>query len=269
MAIIPSLAVHLNRDVNEGHKYNPQTELMPLKIKDIEFGLEEGEELLAHDLYFYDLTKPLYAEDFLISPRLDDLSCVYPALKAFLNSENNVNAKVLAVFNSEETGSNTLEGADSTFLYDTVNAACEYKGVKLSEILSSSFMVSADNAHAFHPNYPEKTEPEHKVVMGRGIAVKHHANYSTSGFSCALFKDMAKVPVQDFAVKNDMRSGSTLGNISLTHLSVNSIDIGVPMLAMHSACETCKIIDIEYMEKALTNFYNAKITEEKGTVTVK
>ena len=269
VAIIPSLAVHLNRDVNEGHKYNPQTELMPLKIKDIEFGLEEGEELLAHDLYFYDLTKPLYAEDFLISPRLDDLSCVYPALKAFLNSENNVNAKVLAVFNSEETGSNTLEGADSTFLYDTVNAACEYKGVKLSEILSSSFMVSADNAHAFHPNYPEKTEPEHKVVMGRGIAVKHHANYSTSGFSCALFKDMAKVPVQDFAVKNDMRSGSTLGNISLTHLSVNSIDIGVPMLAMHSACETCKIIDIEYMEKALTSFYNAKITEEKGTVTVK
>lgn len=269
IAVIPSLAIHLNRDVNDGHKFNPQTELMPLKIKDIDFGLEEGEALLSHDLYFYDLTKPLLAEQYIISPRIDDLACVYPALRAFVNSQNNVNARVLAIFNSEEIGSNTMEGADSTFLTDTLSAACEYKGVRLAEMLSSSFMVSADNAHAHHINYPEKSEPDHKVIMGEGIAVKHHANYTTSGFTCALFKDIANVPTQDFAVKNDMRSGSTLGNISLSHLSVNSVDIGVPMLAMHSACETCKLADIEYMETALQNFYNAKITEEKGIVTVK
>ena len=110
IAVIPSLAIHLNRDVNDGHKFNPQTELMPLKIKDIDFGLEEGETLLSHDLYFYDHTKPLLAEQYIISPRIDDLACVYPALRAFVNSQNNVNARVLAIFNSEEIGSITMEG---------------------------------------------------------------------------------------------------------------------------------------------------------------
>ncbi len=273
MCLIPSLAIHMNRDINDGHKYNPQTELSPILTKSVKTALEnileEGEQLLSHDLYLYDRTVPLIAGKLLLSPRIDDLGCVYPALQAFLNTENSNNARVLAIFNSEEIGSATAEGADSTFLTDTLKAACEYKGVKYEDTLSSSFVVSADNGHAHHPNYPEKDEPNHKAYMGKGIMIKHHLNYSTNALSCALFKDIAKVPLQEYSCRNDLRCGSTLGNISLSHLSVNSIDIGIPMLAMHSACETCNTDDIEYMEKAMSNFYSAEIYEEKGILTVK
>ena len=273
MCLIPSLAIHMNRDINDGHKYNPQTELTPILVKSLnaslEKMLEDGEELLSHDLYLYDRTEPQLAGDLVLSPRIDDLGCVYPALQAFLNTENKTNAKVLAVFNSEEIGSATMNGADSTFLTDTLKAACEYKGVKYEDMLSSSFVVSADNGHAAHPNYPEKDEPNHKATLGNGIMIKHHTNYSTGALSCALFKDICGVPVQEYSCRNDLRCGSTLGNISLSHFSVNSIDIGLPMLAMHSACETCNIKDIEYMEKAMANFYSAEISENEGILTVK
>ncbi len=271
LAVLPSLAIHLNRDINEGHKYNSQTELCPLKIKDFSSKelLCEGEELLEQELYFYPLDKPLLAEDTLLSPRIDDLACVYPALEAFLNTANKENGRILAVFNSEEIGSNTLEGADSSFLKDVLKAACKYKGVDFPKAKASSFLVSADNAHGYHPNYPEKYEAGHKCILGNGIAVKHNINYTTTALSAAVFRDIAKVPLQNFAMRNDMRCGSTLGNISLTHFAVNSVDIGVPMLGMHSANETCNIKDIEYMEKALTNFYKAQITALQEKLIIK
>ena len=275
IAVIPSLAIHQNREANDGHKVNPQTEMCPVFSCDLNEKLSsflnDGERMLSCDLYLYDRTEPKTAGDLLISPRIDDLACVYGAYNAFL-TEPADNMKVLAVFNGEEIGSNTLEGADGTFLSDILKAACEYKGIDYNETLLSSMLISADNGHAFHENYPDKTDPDNKCFMGSGIMIKHHINYTTTALTDALFSDICKkadVPVQHFACRSDMKCGSTLGNINLRHIPVISVDVGLPQLAMHSACETCSLTDAGYLRKAFTAFYQTGIEFSNGIYKLK
>lgn len=275
IAVIPNIAIHQCRDINDDHKINPQTEMCPIFGVDLREKLdafiEDGERLLSCDLFLYDRTESKRAGDLLISPRLDDLACVYAARNAFLQSASD-NMKVLAVFNSEEIGSNTLEGADGTFLSDILKAACVYKNIDYGKALLSSMLISADNGYAFHENYPEKTDPDNKCLMGNGIMIKHHINYTTNALSDALFSDIcrkANVPVQHFACRSDMRCGTTLGNINLRHVPVLSVDIGMPQLAMHSACETCSLADLNYLEKGMSAFYETGIEFNNGIYRLK
>ena len=275
IAVIPGLAIHQSKDFDANRKINPQTEMCPvfgvdLKEKINSF-INSGERLVSAELFLYDRTEPKTAGDLLISPRIDDLACVCSAFDAFMTSDTN-NMKVLAVFNGEEIGSNTFEGADSTVLADILKAACDYKGIDYAEAISSSMLISADNGHAFHENYPEKTDPDNKCFMGSGIMIKHHTNYTTTALTDALFSDICKkedVPVQHFACRSDMRCGSTLGNINLRHIPIVSVDVGVPQLAMHSACETCSLTDIEYLRKAFTAFYQTGIEFKNGIYKIK
>ncbi len=275
IAVIPSLAIHQSKDFDANRKINPQTEMCPMfgvDVKEkINSFIKNGERLVSCEMFLYDRTEPKTAGDLLISPRIDDLACVYSALGAFKAADAN-NMKVLAVFNGEEIGSNTFEGADSTVLADILKAACDYKGMDYAKALSSSMLISADNGHAFHENYPEKTDPDNKCLMGSGIMIKHHTNYTTNALTDALFSEICKkadVPVQHFACRSDMRCGSTLGNINLRHVPVISVDVGVPQLAMHSACETCSLTDINYLEKAFTAFYQTGIEFKNGIYKIK
>jgi len=270
IAIIPSLAIHQMPDVNDGHKYNLQTELTPIFTVDITEKIKETVKgnIVGADLYLYVRNKSHKVGDLLVAPRIDDLACVHSSLEAFANAKGK-NINVLAVFNNEEIGSNTQEGADSTFLSDMLKSACVYKNADFNEYLSSSMLISADNGHAYHQNYPEKSDPQHKVALGKGIMQKHHINYSTQGLTQGIFTVLCKnnnIPLQNFACRSDMRCGSTLGNISLSHLSVNSIDVGVPQLAMHSAVETCSLKDTENLTKAFKAFYSLGIKAENNQI---
>lgn len=270
IAVIPSLAIHQMSDVNDGHKYNLQNELTPIFTVDIleKIKSQVTGNIVGADLYLYVRNKAHTSGDLLIAPRIDDLACVYSSLEAFINAKGK-NINVLAVFNNEEIGSNTREGADSTFLSDMLKSACAYKNADFNEYLASSMLVSADNGHAFHPNYPEKADPQHKVELGKGIMQKHHVNYSTQGITQGIFTVLCKnnnIPLQSFACRSDMRCGSTLGNISLSHLSINSIDVGIPQLAMHSAVETCNLKDSESLTEAFTAFYSLGIKAENNQI---
>jgi aspartyl aminopeptidase len=174
---------------------------------------------------------------------------------------------VYCLFDNEEVGSQTKQGAASTFLYDTLLRFGEAVGLTPSDILrklSSSFLVSCDNAHAVHPNHPEYKDANHAVYMNGGVVIKYNANqrYTTDGVSAAIFElicKKARVPVQRYANRADMPGGSTLGNIANTQVSLNTIDIGLPQLAMHSAFETAGGKDTEMMVRALTAFFRAHI----------
>ncbi len=262
LLVIPSLAIHMNRDVNKGYEYNPQVDLLPLmglgKKKDAkgmllkEVALAAGvkkEDILGQDLFLYvrDMGRLVGAsQELILSPRLDDLQCVHAALEAFAEKKPKEYVNVLAVFDNEEVGSTTAQGADSTFLKDTIGRVSEALGWTEGERcrrLAESFLISADNAHAVHPNHPEKADPSNRPYLGGGIVIKYHGSqkYTTDGVSAATMKlwcEKAKVPYQLFYNRSDMVGGSTLGNISNSQVSVTSVDIGLPQLAMHSAIET-------------------------------
>ena len=262
LLVIPNLAIHMNRDVNKGYEYNPQVDLLPLmglgKKKDAkgmllkEVALAAGvkkEEILGQDLYLYVREEGRLVganQELVLSPRLDDLQCVHAALAAFVEKKPKEYVNVLAVFDNEEVGSTTAQGADSTFLKDTIGRVSESFGWSEGEKdrkLAESFLISADNAHAVHPNHPEKSDLSNRPYLGGGIVIKYHGSqkYTTDGVSAAMMKlwcEKAKVAYQTFYNRSDMVGGSTLGNISNSQLSVTSVDIGLPQLAMHSAIET-------------------------------
>jgi aspartyl aminopeptidase len=167
---------------------------------------------------------------------------------------------VLAVFNNEEVGSSTKQGAASGFLYDVLARVCGGEDA-LGQLLGRSFMVSADNAHARHPNRPDVADPDNAPLLNKGVVIKFNANqrYTTDGVSDAVFRTVclrAGVPVQNYYNRADMLGGSTLGSISNTRVALPTVDIGLPQLAMHSAVETAGALDIDYMISALREFYN-------------
>ena len=193
--------------------------------------------------------------------------CAYSCVKAIIESKHNKkNVNVCAVFDNEEVGSSTKQGADSTFLSDVLTRIAVCTGKDEQDLMiayANSFMLSADNAHAVHPNYPEKADPTNRPYMNKGIVVKYNANqkYTTDAVSAAVFKEICNktgVPVQTYANRSDILGGSTLGNISNSHVSVNTVDIGLAQLAMHSPYETAGVKDIAYMIKAVEGFFDEK-----------
>ena len=278
---IPSLAIHLNRGVNDGAKFNPAKDLLPLYTMDGGKGdlltTIAGElsvspsDILSHDLFLYnrDEGKRIGKNgEFILCPRLDDLGCVYASAVAFLNSSASGSLPVLAVFDNEEVGSETKQGAASTFLRDTL-ARITGSEASLAVALENSFMVSADNAHAKHPSSPEMSDPDNAPVLNGGVVIKYNANqrYTTDGLSDAIFRSIcerAGVKLQTYCNRADLPGGSTLGSISNTRVSVSTIDIGLPQLAMHSANETAGAEDVDAMIAALTELYSSSITK-KGT----
>lgn len=189
--------------------------------------------------------------------------------KFTIASDNKKAVNVFCAFNNEETGSLTQQGADSPFLIETLGRIAKNGEIDLQRALNNSFAISADNAHAIHPNATSKSDPTNKVFLNKGVVIKHHTNYTTDGLSSSIFKQLCKevkVPYQDFACRSDMRCGSTLGGISTSHVGIDSVDIGVPQLAMHSANELIGSQDTLYMYKSLLNYYETAIRKEKGTV---
>ena len=288
--LIPNVAIHFNREINDGYKYNRQVDLCPLfsagKLKKGDFdGMlaealdTEPEAILGKDLFLVNRQKPTvwgYGDEFISSPKLDDLQCAFASLKAFLAAGNDSVINVYCCFDNEEVGSNTKQGAMSTFLYDVLQRINENIGGSQEayrRAVAASFMVSCDNAHAVHPNHPEKTDAENRVFMNKGIVLKESANqkYTTDALSRAVFSEIcrkAQVPVQSFANRSDNAGGSTLGNLSNTQVSVNAVDIGLAQLAMHSSYETAGVLDTDYAVKALTQFYESDIRIEEDRITI-
>ena len=283
LLVIPNLAVHMNRDINKGMEYNPQVDMLPLYgcRAEAQWGAGDAprlmrevaaaagvreQDILGHDLFLYvrDKGRVLGAEgELVLSPKLDDLQCVFASMEAFLETSPKEYVSVCAVFDNEEVGSSTRQGADSTFLEDTLLRVSEGLGADNDTRLgwiAESFLISADNAHAVHPNHPEKADPTNRPYLNGGIVIKYHGGqkYTTDAVSAAKMKDWcerAGVPYQTYANRSDILGGSTLGNISTAHVSVSSVDIGLAQLAMHSAVETGGARDTEYAVKAFREFY--------------
>ena len=266
LLVIPGVAIHMDRSVNKGAELNPAVDLLPLlgcgkepgafrKLIAEAAGVRE-EHLLSTELFLYPRTKAVQTGlngEFIVSPRLDDLQCVFGCLEGFLAAKPGGSLPVLAVFNNEEVGSNTRQGADSTFLTDVLERiahGCGLDSEAWKAAVANSFMVSADNAHAIHPAHPEYADKGEFPVLGGGIVIKYNANqrYTTDAVSGAVFQAIcqeAGVPVQRYSNRADLPGGSTLGNISTAHLSVPTVDIGLPQLAMHSVCETAGAADTD------------------------
>ena len=277
LLVIPGVAIHMDRSVNKGAELNPAVDLLPLlgcgkepgafrKLIAEAAGVRE-EHLLSTELFLYPRTKAVQTGlngEFIVSPRLDDLQCVFGCLEGFLAAKPGGSLPVLAVFNNEEVGSNTRQGADSTFLTDVLERiahGCGLDSEAWKAAIANSFMVSADNAHAIHPAHPEYADKGEFPVLGGGIVIKYNANqrYTTDAVSGAVFQAIcqeAGVPVQRYSNRADLPGGSTLGNISTAHLSVPTVDIGLPQLAMHSVCETAGAADTEHLVKAMTAYFS-------------
>lgn len=274
--VIPNAAIHMNPDINKGAVYNVQTDMLPLYGT---AGNESFKKLIAHtagaaqedilgsDLYLYNREEGrIFGEknEFICSPRLDNQECVYASLEAMLHTIPQNYMNVMIVFDNEEVGSTTRQGAGSTFLVDTLSRICGALAISESgylRLLADSFMISADNAHGVHPNHPEKADPTNRPYLNGGIVIKYHGSqkYTTDGYSAAVIKKLceeAGVPVQTYANHSNIAGGSTLGNISSAQVSVSTADIGLAQLAMHSAYETAGTKDVDYMIKAMTCFYN-------------
>ena len=277
LLVIPSVAIHMDRSVNKGAELNPAVDLLPLlgcgkepgafrKLIAEAAGVRE-EHLLSTELFLYPRTKAVQTGlngEFIVSPRLDDLQCVFGCLEGFLAAKPGGSLPVLAVFNNEEVGSNTRQGADSTFLTDVLERiahGCGLDSEAWKAAVANSFMVSADNAHAIHPAHPEYADKGEFPVLGGGIVIKYNANqrYTTDAVSGAVFQAIcqeAGVPVQRYSNRADLPGGSTLGNISTAHLSVPTVDIGLPQLAMHSVCETAGAGDTDLLVKAMAAYFS-------------
>ena len=277
LLMIPNLAIHMNREVNDGYKYNAQKDMLPLygdiTAKDTFMKViadaagTAPEDILGHDLFLYNRQSASIwgaSGEFLSSGRLDDLQCAFSSLKGFLAGEKKEYMAVHCVLDNEEVGSGTKQGAASTFLYDTLTRAHESLGLTREDYLihlADSFMVSADNAHAVHPNHTDKADPVNRPYLNGGIVIKFNASqkYCTDGVSAAMFREIcqrADVPVQTFVNRSDIAGGSTLGNISNTQVALNTVDIGLPQLAMHSPDETAGIKDTEYLVRAASVLFS-------------
>ena len=281
-AIIPNVAIHMNRSVNEGVKLLPNVDLLPIyapggvQMSVLEMAAEHAgvrmADVLGHDLFLYNSQPGTYLgaqDDWIGAPRLDDLECAFGCLEGFLTAQEADSARIYCLFDNEEVGSQTRQGAASTLLRDVLLRICEALGLGAEgyrRAVACSLLVSADNAHALHPNHPEYADGENCPVMNGGVVVKFNANqhYTTDGVSAALFGSIcreANVPVQVFANRADMAGGSTLGNIANTQVSLHSVDIGLAQLAMHSAFETAGADDPALLVRAMQTFYGRTLRQ--------
>ena len=283
LLMIPNLAIHMNRGVNDGYKYSIQKDMLPLlgdetaegKLMDLvaQAAGVKPEEILGHDLFLYCRNPGTIwgaNQEYLSSPKLDDLQCAFATLKGFLAGGHPNTLSVYAVFDNEEVGSSTKQGAASTVLLDTLTRINECLGRSREDylrMLACGFMVSADNAHAVHPNHLDMADLTNHPHMNQGIVLKLSGNqkYSTDSVSAALFREIcrrADVPTQVFHNHSDILGGSTLGNLSNAQVSLNMVDIGLPQLAMHSPYETAGTRDTGYLVRAMEVFYNSCVQDE-------
>jgi len=285
VCIIPRVAPHLSKEQGT----NLAIDMMPFYSEGGKRGLLEriAEELdvsptdiLSHDLYLFPASNGfLWGEEdeFVSSARIDNLQSVYTSFAGFMNSCEASSIPVLAALDSEEIGNGGIEGADSTFLPDVlerIGFALGRSGDEYRAMLSESFFVSADVAHARHPNHPELYDGKNSPLLNHGIAIKYNSQkrYTTTSVSAALFTkiaQMAQVPCQSYANRSDLAGGSTLGHSLQSHLSVMCVDVGAPILSMHSSCETAGAKDTEYLMRAFEMFYSTSITKEKDTYVIK
>lgn len=290
LLIIPNVPIHFNREINKGFAFNNQVDMLPIlsagNLKEDDFdnilakelGIEP-EDILAKDLYLVNRQKAAiigFDNELISSGRLDDLECVYTSLRGFVEAENKNHINVFAVFDNEEVGSVTKQGAMSTLLastLDRVNTALGKSKEEYYRAIAKSILISCDNAHAVHPNHPELFDVKNRPVLNQGIAIKESANqkYTTDAFSRAILKKILEkknIPYQTFANRSDIAGGSTLGNLSNTVVSMNAVDIGLPQLAMHSACETAGAKDVGYAFETLKAFFEANIDIKDDKVAV-
>ena len=277
LLLIPNVAIHMNRKANEGYSWNPAVDTLPLLGgEDAKGKLEEllkeaaGGEILGHDLYLYIRQKASVwgiDEEYISAEGLDDLVCAWCCTQGFLKARDSKAIPVLCVFDSEEAGSVSVQGAGSCFLESAFGRICRALELEPEQQLSQSFMISADNAHALHPNHPEYADVNNAPVINGGVVLKFNANlrYTTDGVSAAVFRKVcarADVPVQTYCNRADLPGGSTLGCISLSHVSIPTADIGIPQLAMHSCYETAGVQDALYLEDAMQAYYGSTLTAD-------
>lgn len=290
VAIIPNVAIHQNRNINNGFIYNPQVDLLPLAGTSekahyfdeiISSFLKDDEEIVSYDLYLYNFDRAQYVgfnDDLICGQKEDDLSSAFLSLKALIDSETNYNEsgiKIAAFFNNEETGSLSFSGADSDLLKSTLRRIALSFNAKEGEYLTAikkSFVLSADNGHAIHPNHPEMSDDKNLCLLNKGILLKFNSNmaYTSDAFTSAFVKTLCKennIPYQVFFNRSDVRGGSTLGNISISQESILTADIGMPQLAMHSSFETIGSEDTKHMFNLMSSFYKTvfKIDSDKIT----
>lgn len=276
MLVIPSVAIHMDRSVNQHKEWKVQKDMLPL------YGMTgaktpfmdviavaakvRAEDILAHDLILYSrVPGTIWGEEreFISSPKLDDLQCAFACFRGFTQGQKEKYISVYALFDNEEVGSATSQGAGSTFLANTLERLARSLGYSYDEtmaMIARSFMISADNAHSVHPNHPKYADPVNRPVINGGIVIKYSAaqKYATNAFSAAYFKKLCKdhdIPTQTFTNHSDNPGGSTLGNISNTVIAMPTVDIGLPQLAMHSSYETAGVKDTAYLVDAVTKFY--------------
>ena len=277
MLVIPSVAIHMDRNVNHKKDWNIQTDLSPL------YGMTGGkssfldvvaasagvkkEDILAHDLYLYSrVPGTLWGEDreFISSPKLDDLQCAFAAFRGFVAGKKEKAISLYALFDNEEVGSGTANGAGSTFLSNILlrlSLSLGYSYDETMAMIAGSFMISADNAHSVHPNHEEYADPVNRPVINKGIVIKYNAQqrYATDALSAARFKNLCEeihIPTQTFTNRSDNPGGSTLGNISNTKVAMPTVDIGLSQLAMHSSYETAGTLDTAYLAAASAKFFD-------------
>lgn len=277
-ALIPSLAPHLKTDKDA--PLSLSSDMCPLlgecrNVGALMAQLAESvgvdpDDVLSHDLYLVNRQKGcIWGEDnsFVSSPRLDDLQCVFASLKGFLLSADEINVPVFSIFDREEVGSESANGGASTFLPDVLERISFAMGKSRTQhftLLANTFFLSADNAHAVHPNHPETADPNNKGELNSGIAIKHNAmgRYVTDAESTAIIKSLCKsadLPCFDYTNPSGIQGGSTLGHIMQTKLSVSGADIGLPQLAMHSSYETAGARDTEYAFRLFSAFFSSHI----------
>ena len=278
LLLIPGVAIHMNRGVNEGVKLDPQKDTLPLlggSQADLKKLVAENagvapEDILSWDLYLYSRAQGTVfgaEKEFIAAPRLDDLECVFAAAKAFLAGENRENVTVLSLFDNEETGSLTRQGADSPFLSEVlerISLSCGKSREEHLRAIASGFMLSADNAHAVHPDSSEKSDPTNRCYLNGGVVVKHSPRYASDALTAGLFQRIcqkAGVPVQVYYNNSKIPGGGTLGNLSGSHVALPTVDIGLAQLSMHSPYETAGAKDLDYMVWAMQAFYESVITQ--------
>ena len=274
LLLIPNVAIHMNRQVNDGYKWNPAVDMLPLLGgKDAKGKLaamleaEAGGKILGHDLFLYVRERPKVwgiDNEYISSAALDDLECAWGCTQGFLRGTDSSAIPMLCVFDSEEVGSGSVQGAASTLLVDVLERICCSRNLELKQLLSQSFMVSADNGHALHPNHPELADPTNAPILGEGVVLKYNATlkYCTDGMTAALFRKVcqkAGVKTQTYCNRADIVGGSTLGNISQTQVSIPTVDIGLPQLAMHSCYETGAVADAVALEDAMAAYYSSTL----------
>ena len=288
LCLIPNVCIHFNREINNGYKYNKAVDTLPLLANTTEKGVvktlvakELGvkeDAIVSMDLYVVNRARgSVFGADdaFFCAPRIDDLQCAYATFTAFLEADAKHAIPVYALFDNEEVGSETKQGAASTLLFDVLTRIAEANGHALSELLPASLMLSCDNGHAKHPNHPELSDAQNSPCMNGGVVIKHNANqrYATDALSEALFTEIcarANVPVQHFSNRSDIAGGGTLGSISNTRVSVKTVDIGLAQLAMHSAVETAGTADTAHLINATKAFFETALAlSPDGSITLK